>query len=76
MKALHRWLGLAVRYLVIFSFVSSLNAGTPIWSFTPDPSAPPNATVTSNGTVTVKYVVTNHSSKGRQLAILPQAGVS
>ncbi len=57
-------------------FATVAQAGIPVWSFTPDTSFPPQTSVTSTGINTVKYVITNNSSKPHTLAIMPQPGVS
>ncbi len=61
--------------LSAFCFVSAVQA-VPVWSFTPDTSFSPTTSVTSTGITTVKYTITNNSSKPHNLAIMPQPGVS
>lgn len=62
--------------LIIFCCMVMAQAGIPVWSFSPDAGYPPKVSVAPTETATVKYTITNHSSKAHQLAILPQAGVS
>ncbi len=67
---LHLGVGLSV-----FSFSTTSLALMPLWSFTPNTYFPPRTSVTATGVATVKYTVTNNSSKGHNLALLPQTGV-
>ncbi|WP_392536346.1 hypothetical protein [Legionella sp. 227] len=57
-------------------FISAVQAGIPVWSFTPDVNHPPKATVASTATVEVQYTVTNNSRKPHNLVIKSQTGVS
>lgn len=62
--------------LVAMSAVTSVQAGIPVWSFTPDPNFPPSTQVSSTSTVTVKYTVTNNSYKPHTLTIKPVLGLT
>ncbi|CAM2944368.1 protein with a bacterial immunoglobulin-like domain [Legionella steigerwaltii] len=62
--------------VVAFLMMAVAYAGTPLWTFTPDPQFPPKVSVSSTGTATVKYTVTNKSKKKHTLVIQPQEGVS
>lgn len=62
--------------LCAFCFVISAQAAGPIWTITPDYGFPPRSSVSSTGIVTVKYIVTNNSSRAHNLVISPQAGVN
>ena len=52
------------------------NAGSPVWTFTPNPSFPPTATVSVNGAATVQYTVTNQSTKRHTLVMTPITGIT
>lgn len=51
-------------------------AGTPLWSFVPNPAFPPQVSVSVSGTAIIQYTVINNSRKPHQLEILPIPGVS
>ncbi|WP_058533701.1 hypothetical protein [Legionella saoudiensis] len=59
-----------------YCFISAVQAGIPVWSFTPNINHPPTATVLSTSTVEVQYTVSNNSRKPHNLIIKPQTGVS
>lgn len=59
-----------------FCFITTVQAAVPSWSFTPDTSFPPTASVSSTGSATVQYTVTNNSSKEHSLIIRSTPGVS
>ena len=52
---------------ILFSMMSY--AEKPLWTFVPDPYYPPTVSVTSIGTVTIKYKVTNQSRKTHTLVM-------
>ncbi|CAM2876545.1 NHL repeat protein [Legionella steigerwaltii] len=47
--------------VVAFLFLTISHASKPVWTFTPDPNYPPTVSVTSIGSATIKYTVTNKS---------------
>ncbi len=57
-------------------FISAVQAGIPVWSFTPDVNHPPRTSVASTGTVLVQYTVSNNSLNPHTLVLRPQTGVS
>lgn len=63
--------------LSAFCFIIAAQASGPLWTFTPDTNFPPKLSVSSTGTATVKYKITNKSSKPitRNLVILRMDGV-
>ncbi|CDZ78496.1 hypothetical protein BN59_02806 [Legionella massiliensis] len=62
--------------LVSFYFIATANAGIPLWSFSPDANFPPQLTVNSLETATVKYTIKNNSRNSHQLVIKPILGIS
>ena len=61
---------------ITFCFITAAPAGIPIWSFAPVTGFPPTTMVSATGTATVKYTVSNNSSKAHKLVLKPQTGVS
>jgi len=62
--------------MLMFLMMTVAYAGNPLWTFTPDAGFPPKVSVSSTGTATVKYTVSNQSTKKHTLVIQPQQGVS
>jgi uncharacterized protein YjdB len=62
--------------VLMFLIMTAAHAGNPLWTFTPDVSFPPKVSLSSTGTATVKYTVTNQSTKKHTLVMQPQQGVS
>lgn len=62
--------------ILVFLMTTAVYAGTPLWTFTSDAGFPPKVSVSSIGTVTVKYTVTNQSKKNHTLVMQPQEGIS
>ncbi|WP_207385402.1 beta strand repeat-containing protein, partial [Legionella cincinnatiensis] len=75
MKQIHFLMQLIVG-LFAFSFMSMAQAGGPLWTFTPVDGYPSALTISKTGTATVKYTVTNQTSKKRTLMMQPQVGIS
>lgn len=61
--------------LICLNLTCVSHAGLPLWGFVPDPSFPAQVSVTSTGTATVKYTVSNNSSKVKELLMQPIRGV-
>lgn len=61
---------------ISFFFISLSHAGAPVWTFTADAYYVPTVSITSVGTATIKYVVTNQSSKTHTLVMQPIAGIT
>lgn len=57
-------------------FITAVQAGTPLWRFTPNAHFPPVVAVNTAGTATVKYTVSNNTLRPRNLAIKAQPGIS
>lgn len=55
---------------------SLLQAGQPLWTFTPDASYPPTVSVAPGETATIKYTMTNQSTKTHTLVMTPIAGIT
>lgn len=70
MKVIHLLISLICLNLTCVS-----HAGVPLWEFVSDPSFPPQVTVTPTGTATVKYTVSNNSSKAKELLMQPIKGL-
>lgn len=60
----------------ISCFITAAQAGIPVWSFSQAPGFPTKTYVSPINTATVKYIVTNNSSKPHNLVLSPQTGVS
>lgn len=63
--------------LLFFFFCSMLSvavASKPLWTFTPQ--TPTNITVATNESATISYLITNQSSKSKNLIMKPIAGVT
>lgn len=60
----------------VFYCITAVHAGIPVWSFTQDPNFPAKTFVSSTGSATVKYTVTNNSLRPHNLVLLEQTGVS
>ncbi|KTD65307.1 hypothetical protein Lsan_0823, partial [Legionella santicrucis] len=59
-----------------FLVMAMAHAGNPVWTFESVVGFPPTATVDKMGSATVKYTVTNQSSRKHTLVMLPQKGIS
>ncbi|QLZ69748.1 hypothetical protein FOLKNPGA_02546 [Legionella sp. PC1000] len=62
--------------LYTFCFITAAQAGSPLWTFMPDANFPPKVSVSSTGTATVKYIVTNQSKKTQTLVMNPIIGIN
>ncbi|ARB93264.1 fibronectin type III domain-containing protein [Legionella longbeachae] len=62
--------------LSVFLVMAMAHAGNPVWTFAPVAGFPPTVTVDKMGSATVKYTVTNQSSRKHTLVMLPQRGIS
>ncbi len=56
--------------------MSAVQAGTPVWTFIPSSAFPPRVTVASGGMATVRYTVTNQSTKIHTLRMKPIQGIT
>ncbi len=65
-----------VLFLFIFSMSTMVHAGTPVWTFTTNPSYPPTVSVPANSTATVQYTVTNQSTKPHTLVMTAIPGIT
>ncbi len=54
----------------------SIDAASPLWSFTPDPNYPTKLSITPLGTAVIVYTITNQSHKTHTLAMQPIRGVT
>lgn len=63
-----------VFFIIIMIASTITQAGTPLWTF--QPLTATTLTVPANGTATVQYQVTNHSSKLINLLMQPIAGIT
>lgn len=57
-------------------FISMAYAGSPLWTFTPDPYYSPTLSITSAGSATIQYTVTNQSRKTHTLMMKPITGIT
>ncbi|HHT0591969.1 TPA: hypothetical protein ACTXXA_000522 [Legionella anisa] len=62
--------------LFTFCFITAAQAVSPLWTFIPDPNFPPKVSVSSSGTATVKYIVTNQSKETQTLFMNPIIGIN
>lgn len=62
--------------MVAWLFMAICYAGSPPWTFTPDPNYLTSFSITSAGSATIKYTVTNQSHKTHSLVMKPITGVS
>lgn len=62
--------------LLVLSFLNSVYAAKPLWTFTPDPGYPTTLSLSALSSATVIYTVTNQSPKTHTLAMQPIAGVT
>ncbi len=73
------WIRLVLQeLLLLLLMISSMPsvAGTPVWTFTPDPYYPPNILISDTNTETVQYVITNQSRVTHTLMMQPIPGVT
>lgn len=54
----------------------SCYAGKPLWTIIPNPSYPPQISLTSASTATIKYTITNQSRRPHTLTMKPIAGIT
>ncbi|MDR3441657.1 MAG: hypothetical protein P4L65_01435 [Legionella sp.] len=66
----------AIVAVFIWLFISSAYAGTPLWTFTPDPTYSPKISITAAGSATIKYKITNQSHKTHTLVMKPIKGIT
>ena len=59
---------------LLLSLSALLNAGSPVWTFTPLTAT--SLSVQRNSTATVQYLVTNQSSKSHNLVMTPIKGIA
>ncbi len=57
-------------------FIAESYAAGPLWTFATDPYYPPTVSITPVGSATVKYVITNQSSKTHTLVMQPITGLT
>ncbi len=62
--------------VLAFLIMSTVQAGTPVWTLTPDAGFPPTITIAQNDTATIKYTVTNQSHKPHTLQMEPIQGIT
>lgn len=62
-------------FVISFLIQLSANAGTPVWTMTPVVGFLPTVTVNSGSTATIKYTVTNMSTKTHILQMKPIKGI-
>lgn len=56
--------------------LTNVQAGTPLWTITPSGGSSPNIPVSSAGTATIQYQVTNMSPRSHTLQMKPITGIS
>lgn len=61
--------------LLGFLFLTTAQAGKPLWTIVPVLGYPPNASIGPQNAVTIKYSVTNQSSKTHTLRMQPIPGI-
>ncbi|KTD69889.1 NHL repeat protein [Legionella santicrucis] len=74
-----KWRGIILRFFLCAAvfFMSSISqAGTPMWTFTPNPAFPPNVSLTQSGYAYVQYTVTNQSRKTKTLIMNSIPGIT
>ena len=62
--------------VIAFLLITLGHAAKPVWTFTPDPYYPPTVSITSAGSATIKYVVTNQSRRAHTLVMQPIVGIT
>ncbi|MCW8409622.1 hypothetical protein OQJ13_11635 [Legionella sp. PATHC035] len=62
--------------VIAFLFLTLSHAVKPVWTFTPDPNYPPTVSVTSIGSATIKYTITNQSRRTHTLSMKPITGIT
>lgn len=70
------YLQLCITAIIFLLLNSVCFAGSPVWTFTPDPYYPPTISITPDGSATIRYVVTNQSHKPHTLMMTPVAGIT
>ncbi|QIN33540.1 InlB B-repeat-containing protein [Legionella longbeachae] len=74
-----KWQGIILRFFLCAAVLimnSISQAGTPMWTFTPNPAFPPNVSLTQSGYAYVQYTVTNQSKKTKTLIMNSIPGVT
>ena len=56
--------------------MSAAHAGTPVWTFSPVPGFPSSVSVSTTGTATIQYTVTNQSHRSHTLIMKPIQGIT
>lgn len=59
-----------------FCIILTAHASSPLWTFTPNSSYPPQVSITATQTATIVYDVKNQSRKAKWLVIKPITGVA
>ncbi|KTD66931.1 NHL repeat protein [Legionella steelei] len=62
--------------VMAFFFLTISCAGKPVWTLTADPNYPPTVSITSIGSATIKYTVTNQSRRAHTLSMKPIVGIT
>ena len=63
-------------YLVTLLLNLSCYAGNPLWTITPNPDYPPQISLTSTNSTTIKYTITNNSHRPHTLVMKPIQGIT
>ncbi|KTD14500.1 NHL repeat protein [Legionella gratiana] len=74
-----KWQATILRFFLsaaVFFMSNSSQAGTPMWTFTPNPAFPPNISLTQSGYAYVQYTVTNQSRKTKTLIMNSIPGIT
>jgi hypothetical protein len=75
-----RWIIKVLMSVVVFSFMTTINAGGPVWSVTQTEedklNFPAHVSLSANGSAIIKYQVTNNSRKLHTLVMTPIPGIS
>ncbi|MBY0545522.1 MAG: DUF1566 domain-containing protein [Gammaproteobacteria bacterium] len=61
---------------ILLLLSSLVQAGSPVWTFTPVPNYPPTVSVSPGETATIKYTMMNQSTKIHTLVMTPIAGIT
>lgn len=62
--------------LSVFCFFTTVQAGIPLWKFTPDVNFPPQVSLGPSARTTVKYTITNQSKRTHILIMKPITGIN
>ncbi len=60
----------------LVALMTTAHAGMPVWTFASVPGYPPSVVVSTTGTATIKYTVTNQSHKAHTLQMKPIQGIT